>query len=177
MSPILVTPLPLLRVIISLVKINIDQWQILKEIGTESAQEMRMYLFNCPSNSSLSVNQKFYLTWWCSPTEWSSRLKSSSLLLFCLAPSFSVNFLSRINFLLLIYLQQFTLAIIFTPRKNFMGVELHGKTLGVVGCGRIGQVNATLLVVSLLFSFSFLFLFIYISTQLCIDQTCSKLSL
>jgi D-isomer specific 2-hydroxyacid dehydrogenase, NAD binding domain len=25
-------------------------------------------------------------------------------------------------------------------RKNFMGVELSGKTLGVVGCGRIGQV-------------------------------------
>lgn len=25
-------------------------------------------------------------------------------------------------------------------RKNFMGVELNGKTLGVVGCGRIGQV-------------------------------------
>ena len=47
-----------------------------------------------------------------------------------------------------------------------MGVELHGKTLGVVGCGRIGQVNATLLLLSLLFSFSFLFLFIYISTQL-----------
>jgi len=27
-------------------------------------------------------------------------------------------------------------------RKSFMGVELSGKTLGVVGCGRIGQVVA-----------------------------------
>lgn len=26
-------------------------------------------------------------------------------------------------------------------RKSFTGVELHGKTLGVVGCGRIGQVT------------------------------------
>jgi D-3-phosphoglycerate dehydrogenase len=28
-------------------------------------------------------------------------------------------------------------------RKSFSGVELHGKTLGVVGCGRIGQVVAS----------------------------------
>ena len=27
-------------------------------------------------------------------------------------------------------------------RKNFTGVELSGKTLGIVGCGRIGQVVA-----------------------------------
>ena len=27
-------------------------------------------------------------------------------------------------------------------RKSFTGVELHGKTLGIVGCGRIGQVVA-----------------------------------
>ena len=28
-------------------------------------------------------------------------------------------------------------------RKSFMGVEMNGKTLGIVGCGRIGQVVAS----------------------------------
>lgn len=28
-------------------------------------------------------------------------------------------------------------------RKSFMGVELNGKTLGIIGCGRIGQVVAS----------------------------------
>lgn len=28
-------------------------------------------------------------------------------------------------------------------RKSFMGVELHSKTLGIIGCGRIGQVVAS----------------------------------
>ncbi len=29
-------------------------------------------------------------------------------------------------------------------RKSFMGVEINGKTLGIVGCGRIGQVVSSI---------------------------------
>jgi D-3-phosphoglycerate dehydrogenase len=29
-------------------------------------------------------------------------------------------------------------------RKSFTGIEMNGKTLGVVGCGRIGQEVATM---------------------------------